>query len=445
MSCNTKPLVLWLALASFTFEPMNEIPYEVAVRLLFNYSQANSPNSLEDGEILANVTHWLANQSEKPVYGTLEDSSEWTRLLTAHGNSSILNQWNGEPLRPKPPKAYRITGSSGRLRARSKFRFIELFAGIGGFRLALESLGGKCVFASEWDNACRQTYFRNFREYPFGDVRRFSNDSLSDQQLEKIIPDHDILTAGFPCQPFSTAGLPSRKHYDYESGFECVDQGNLFYDILRIAKVKRPAVLLLENVKNIVTHDSKRTFAEIRRQIEDNLNYSFSHKVIDASGVVPQKRERCYIVCFRDKDIVFDFPKFPSKALPLNTILEPNPDAKYTISDKLWIGHKNRSKRNRERKTGFVAVTADPEKPANTLMARYGKDGKECLIPQEGKNPRMLTPREAARLQGFPESFKLYENGARPYKQLGNSVVVPLVKRIGAKILRDYLLKKVEN
>lgn len=403
-----------------------------SVRLLYTHLSASSSVKVPVEERLAVITNWLADRSRIPIFGDRRLAIEWRALLDSHQTCSKLVRWDGEPFVSPPLK----TDKKPPFR-RSKFTYIELFAGIGGFRLAMQPLGGECVFASEWDDAAKQTYFRNFGEYPFGDIRTFTR--ANEARLQKLIPDHDVLTAGFPCQPFSLAGLPSRKHFEYRTGFDCEEQGNLFYDIIRVAQAKRPRVIFLENVKNIVTHDGKKTFDEIRYQLQEKLEYSFAHKVIDASGMVPQKRERCYIVCFRKRKIEFSFPAFPSKELPLSSILEDDANPKYTISEKLWIGHQERTRRNRQSNKGFAAVTANLSKPSKTLLARYGKDGKECLIPQEGKNPRLLTPREAARLQGFPENYVLYENGATPYRQLGNAVVVPVIRRIAKKILKDYL------
>lgn len=319
-------------------------------------------------------------------------------------------------------------------RSKWKFRFADLCAGIGGFRIALQRSGGKCVFSSEIDNAARQTYFDNYGEFPFGDIKQFT-EGLGDEQIDDLIPDHDVLAAGFPCQPFSKAGVSARNHLGQESGFDCEIQGTIFFDIKRIAEVKRPAVLLLENVKNLLNHDEGQTFAVIRRALEKELRYSFAYEILDASSLVPQRRERCYIVCFRKRKTEFSFPRLSNKQLSLKSVLEKDADSRFTISNRLWKGHKKRSKRNRARNTGFTVAIADVNKPANTLIARYGKDGKECLIPQEGKNPRKLLPRECARLQGFPEDFKLPKQAAAAYRQFGNAIAIPVVERIIKKVV----------
>lgn len=314
-----------------------------------------------------------------------------------------------------------------------KFTFIDLFAGIGGFRIALQALGGKCVFSSEIDAAAQKTYKINFGECPSGHIREFTKLEISDEQLDQLIPSHDLLTAGFPCQPFSLAGVSARNYLGQNHGFDDLAQGNLFFDIMRIVDVKRPKVLLLENVKNFKSHDEGKTFTTVKELIENKLNYSFHCKIIDSSSLVPQRRERFYMVCFRE-NLNYDFPDIKGKPIPLGSILESAVSDKFTISDKLWAGHQKRSQRNKERGVGFVVQLANLDKPSNTLVSRYYKDGKECLIVQEGKNPRMLTPRECARLQGFPEEFILPESAAA-YRQFGNSVAVPVVVKIAANIL----------
>lgn len=319
-----------------------------------------------------------------------------------------------------------------------KFNFIDLFSGIGGFRLALQQQSGKCVFSSEWDNAAQDTYFRNFGEIPFGDIRQFTNDNIENSQLDAMIPDHEVLAAGFPCQPFSRAGVSARNALKQAHGFDCSSQGTLFYDVARIAKVKKPKALFLENVRNILSHDKGHTFATIKSTLEE-IGYSFSYAVINAQSLVPQKRVRCYMVAIRNDlpKFEFDLTPFEGDPIPLSSILEPEEVTKeYRISERLWRGHQSRTERNLSRGTGFTALEADINKPANTLVARYGKDGKECLIPTRANTPRKLTKREAARLQGFPENFILPASKTPTYKQMGNSVAVPVVTEIAAQIIQ---------
>ncbi|WP_224717802.1 DNA cytosine methyltransferase [Pectobacterium versatile] len=312
----------------------------------------------------------------------------------------------------------------------AKFKFIDLFAGIGGVRLGFQNAGGACVFSSEYDRGAQNTYKKNHGEYPFGDITRID---------EKQIPDHDVLLAGFPCQPFSHAGVSARNAIGKQHGFLCDTQGTLFFDVLRVIKEKKPKVVFLENVRNLETHDQGKTFDTIKRSIEEE-GYAFSHKIIDSSSLVPQRRVRCYMIGIRaDIDAEFIFPEVSGEPVPLRSILQKEVDDVYTISDKLWHGHIERTKRNVERGTGFTAYLADLNKPSNTIVARYGKDGKECLIPQIGKNPRMLTPRECARLQGFPEEFEVPVSRTPAYKQFGNSVVVPVINILATKLIMDVL------
>jgi len=317
----------------------------------------------------------------------------------------------------------------------SKFKFIDLFAGIGGFRLALDFLDGNCVFSSEIDEKAQETYFSNFDETPHGDIRKITGLDKSDQMIDFMIPDHDILTAGFPCQPFSLAGVSSRNSLGQKHGMLDKTQGTLFFDICRIARVKKPKVLLLENVANIVGHDKGKTFDIIKTALTKELGYSFFYKILNSETLVPQKRRRCFFVAFRENVTDFDFPIFDGKPIPLRQALEKNVDPLYTLSDRGWAGHQRRTKINVARGVGFTAYEANLDKPSNTIVARYYKDGKECLIPQVGKNPRMLTPRECARLQGFPESFIIHPTRTAAYKQFGNAVPVPVVREVAINIL----------
>lgn len=316
------------------------------------------------------------------------------------------------------------------------FTFIDLFAGIGGFRLAMQGCGGRCVFSSEWDQSAQETYARNYGERPFGDITKEEN--------KAAIPEYfDVLCGGFPCQPFSLAGVSARMSLNKKHGFEDKTQGTLFFDIMQIVRKHHPKVLFLENVKNLVNHDEGKTFKVIKEAIEAE-GYSFNYRVIDASPLVPQKRLRCYMVCVRNGE-QFTFPKIEGEEKKLASILEKNVPASYTISDGLWAGHQRRTRNNLARGTGFTAFTADLNKPAHTLVARYYKDGKECLIPQNGRNPRMLTPRECARLQGFPEWFILPTARSKAYKQMGNSVAVPVLREIAKCICRQLLDSKREG
>jgi len=431
-------------------ERQHSIEFIDALKKLKAFTFAIAPEIVENPEFLAMATHWLTSGEQTAPLVSDELSDKWKRYLTASlemedfvanplNFSSIVNSGSKFTLEyndttdgnvnykqfPFPPLGA------------TKFKFIDLFAGIGGFCLALKEHGGSCVFASEWDKAAKRTYFQNHAKFPYGDIRQFTSLDIDDSEIDENIPNHDVLAAGFPCQPFSRAGVSARNYLNQKHGFACEVQGTLFFDIVRLANVKRPKYLLLENVGNLIRHDEGRTLATIRSVIEEDLGYSFSYSVIDAQTYVPQRRKRCYMICVRDHEFQFEFPEYFFEGEPkkLRSILEDAPDPSYTISKKLWDGHIERTKRNLARGTGFTATIADLEKPSNTLVARYGKDGKECLIGQTGGPPRMLTIREAARLQGYPERFIPASTKTQAYKQFGNSVAVPVVTALARELV----------
>lgn len=305
---------------------------------------------------------------------------------------------------------------------KKEFTFIDLFAGIGGMRMAFEQAGGKCIFSSEWNKFSQITYRENFGETPVGDITQVN---------EYDIPDHDILVAGFPCQPFSLAGMPKKNRMGMPTGFEDKTQGTLFFDVCRILKAKRPKAFLLENVKNLKSHNKGNTFKIIQDSLEE-LNYQVFFQIVDGQAFVPQHRERIFIVGF-DRNVYhdqaefsFDFPQVKPKPI-LKDILESDVPDKYTLSDKLWACLQRHAAKHKSLGNGFGYSLADINGISRTLSARYYKDGAEILLPQKNKNPRRLTPRECARLQGFPDSFKIPVSDPQAYKQFGNSVVVPLV------------------
>lgn len=324
-----------------------------------------------------------------------------------------------------------------------RFTFIDLFAGIGGMRIAYESVGGQCVYSNEWNKYSQQTYFSNFGEQPDGDITKVES---------KVIPDHDILVAGFPCQPFSIAGVSKKQSLGRATGFEDKTQGTLFFDVCRILKAKRPKAFMLENVKNLCSHDKGKTFKIITESL-DELDYEVFYQILDGQSYVPQHRERIIIVGFDRKrygsDIEFNFNiEEPEYKPVMKDILEKKVDDKYTLSDKLWSYLQNYAAKHKAAGNGFGFGIAEPKGIARTLSARYYKDGSEILIAQKGKNPRRLTPRECARLQGFPDDFKIVVSDTQAYKQFGNSVVVPLMsavaKLVSKKIneLDKAILKK---
>jgi len=312
----------------------------------------------------------------------------------------------------------------------SAFTFIDLFAGIGGMRIAYEQAGGHCVYSNEWNKYSQQTYFANFGEQPDGDITKVD---------EYSIPDHDILVGGFPCQPFSIAGVSKKQSLGKATGFEDKTQGTLFFDICRILKAKRPKAFMLENVKNLKSHDKGKTFKIITESLEE-LDYEVFHAVLDGQNYVPQHRERILIVGFDRKrygrDLGFCFNITPIEPRPIiKDILETDVDDKYTLTDKLWTYLQNYAAKHRAAGNGFGYGIADPEGVSRTLSARYYKDGSEILIEQEGKNPRRLTPRECARLQGFQDDFIIPVSDTQAYKQFGNSVVVPLMTNVAQLVV----------
>lgn len=310
------------------------------------------------------------------------------------------------------------------------FTFIDLFAGIGGMRIAFEQSGGRCVYSSEWNKYSQQTYLANFGEQPDGDITKVQADT---------IPDHDILVAGFPCQPFSIAGVSKKQSLGRATGFEDKTQGTLFFDVCRILKAKRPKAFMLENVKNLCSHDKGRTFKVIQESLEE-LDYEVFCDILDGQNYVPQHRERILIVGFDRKrygrDVHFSFDITPVAPKPvLKGILEDCVSDKYTLSDKLWEYLQAYAQKHKEAGNGFGYGMASPDGITRTLSARYYKDGSEILIEQPGKNPRRLTPRECARLQGFPDSFKIPVSDTQAYRQFGNSVVVPLMANVAKLIV----------
>lgn len=309
---------------------------------------------------------------------------------------------------------------------KKEFAFIDLFAGLGGIRIPFEELGGECVFTSEFDKFAQQTYLENFNEIPKGDITKIS---------EKEIPSFDLLLAGFPCQPFSNAGL--------KKGFNDT-RGTLFFDITRIIKKHKPKVVFLENVKGFKSHNKGNTFKVIKENLE-KLGYKVFTKIINARDFgVPQNRERIYIIGFLDKDIDFEYPKESGIKTRVGDILEKDVDDKYTLSDRLWQGHQRRKKEHKAKGNGFgYSMFNENSEYTSTMSARYYKDGSEILIEQKGKNPRKVTPREGLRLQGYPEDYIFPVSDTQAYRQCGNSVAVPVIRAL-AKIIVPKI-KELKN
>lgn len=346
-------------------------------------------------------------------------------------------------------------GASSAAPARTSFRFVDLFAGIGGLRRGFESIGGECVFTSEWDKYAQQTYKANFTcDHPVaGDIVQIPSEH---------IPQHDVLLGGFPCQPFSIAGVSKKNSLGRAHGFACDTQGTLFFELVRIIRFHRPKAFLLENVKNLAGHDSGRTFRTIRRVLTEELGYSINWKIIDGRSVVPQHRERVYIVGFRD-DVGFSWDDLdlPSAASGprLSSILHPEDGSetpehpftidggkvspKYTLTPHLWEYLQGYATKHREKGNGFGFGLVGPADVARTLSARYYKDGSEILVRRETGSPRRLTPRECARLMGFDQPgsppMNIVVSDMQAYKQFGNSVVVPVVEAV-ARTMKPYIL-----
>lgn len=316
----------------------------------------------------------------------------------------------------------------------ARFTFIDLFAGMGGFRLAMQAQGGQCAFSSEWNKFAQQTYLANFGEMPFGDITL--------EETKRYIPQHfDVLCAGFPCQPFSIAGVSKKKSLGRETGFKDKAQGTLFFEVADIISRHRPKAFFLENVKNLVSHDRGNTFKVIYGTLKE-LNYSIHYLVMDGQEYVPQHRERIMIVGF-DNEVFggkepFTFPEVTGAHHAIKDILDPHVNEKYTLSDKLWDYLQRYAEKHKAKGNGFGFGMTDLNGVARTLSARYYKDGSEILIPQDnGQNPRRLTPRECARLMGYPDSYRLDQvSEVQAYRQCGNSVVVPLITAVAAQIIK---------
>ena len=331
------------------------------------------------------------------------------------------------------------------------FTFIDLFAGIGGMRAGFEQAGGRCIFTSEWNPWAKKTYVENFgfeQDRFVGDIVPIAADD---------IPDHDVLVGGFPCQPFSIAGVSKKNALGRPHGFECATQGTLFFEVARIISQKRPKAFLLENVKNLVSHDHGNTFRVIRETLVRELGYYVSHKVIDGGRFVPQHRERILIVGFREP-VGFDFEQLelPDRGPRLASVLHPEDgsepaeepytfgknaqvNSKYVLTDKLWAYLQAYAEKHRKAGNGFGFGLVGGNSVARTLSARYFKDGSEILVSRgENRNPRRLTPRECARLMGFPNSYRIPVSDTQAYKQFGNSVVVPVIRAV-AQLMEPHI------
>lgn len=410
--------------------PRRTVNLDEAIHLLRACESGAEHSDFIKQELGAIISHWLQSPLEEPLFLDGNYAEKWSKILNSYllgGSKALFTGISKEDFtRPKlnfetlpyPPVK------------KAKFKFIDLFAGIGGFRLALQSFGGKCVMSSEWDPDAKETYHKNYGEIPFGNIKNITESrDPRKRSILSHIPAHDILAGGFPCQAFSQAGL--------ELGFQDA-RGTLFFDILKIAKEKKPAALILENVKRLRTHDKGRTFAIITNSLKE-LGYTVYSKILKAYDFgVPQNRERIFIVAFREK-LQFQFPDPSGKRIYKNMgeVLEMDVPKTFTITDKILAGHKRRRKEHKAKGNGFgFSVFKKDANYVNTISARYWKDGSEILIDQGNENPRMLTPRECARIQGFPDCFIVSGSKRAAYQQFGNSVAVPVVTAVARQVLK---------
>lgn len=403
-----------------TFYGETSYENQMAVLSHFLHNHRKKLTKKEQSEIINAVRDFLSHKEMRQKI----DISDWSdeQLLQAAEDPAqygLFDQFFDVPF-PAPQKP--------------KFTFIDLFSGMGGFRLAMQAQGGKCVFSSEWNPYSQQTYLANFGEMPFGDITKESTKKY-------IPPKFDVLCAGFPCQPFSIAGISKKKSLGRETGFKDKTQGTLFFDVADIISRHRPKAFYLENVKNLTSHDKGKTFRIIRETLEE-LNYSLHYQVMDGQTYVPQHRERIMIVGF-DKERYhgkekFEFPEQHNATRSVKEILDPNIDPKYTLSDKLWLYLQNYAEKHRSKGNGFGFGLVDLNGITRTLSARYYKDGSEILIPQaEGQNPRKLSPRECARLMGYPDQYRIdCVSDVQAYRQCGNSVIVPLITAVSEQIIK---------
>ncbi len=395
-------------------------------------------------EYPAVLSHYLMNPIHEHVFGnenfkieyvrTINEYSKYTGTNIPEEASQLKLVFSDVPF--PPPK-------------NPKFTFIDLFAGIGGIRMAFQNAGGKCVFSSEWDKYAQMTYFENFGEIPFGDIKRFTDiDNITDTDLNNLIPDHDVLCAGFPCQPFSLAGVSKKNSLGRKHGFKDPTQGTLFFDIKRIISVKRPKAFFLENVKHLTHHDKGKTFKVIS-DVLDDLKYTWDYSIIDASKWVPQSRKRIFLVGFDPKQLDLkkddiQIPVGPGNRYnypELASIINQEVDAKHTLGPGTWATlerHKNHhAKAGNGFGYGLLPVPVPPGHITRTISARYHKDGAEILVEQPGQRPRRLTVAEAQQLQGFPKGkFTFPVSDTQAYRQIGNSVAVPSVEATAKTICK---------
>lgn len=400
--------------------------FQQAKKLVSEHIEKNHPDFIENPEYEAAFSHFLQNPTVCPPFMDNKLFLEVNGLLSLKKHSSV-NYLKVSELSTEYQAEFSYSDEMIPFPGPEKpiFNFIDLFCGIGGFRIAMQNAGGKCLFSSDWDKYSKITYKANFGEVPFGDIHKIA---VAD------IPKHDVLCAGFPCQPFSIAGVSKKISLGRKHGFDDEKQGNLFFSIAEILDYHKPSAFILENVKNLKSHDSGHTFEVIYRTLTEALGYQVYYQIVDAKCFVPQHRERIFLVGFKPKR-EFKFPEFPIPGPKLNTILDSGVPDKYTLTDHLWQYLQNYAKKHQEAGNGFGFGLVEGKDIARTLSARYYKDGSEILISQgKHKNPRRLIPRECARLMGYPESFEIPVSDTQAYRQFGNSVVVPVVEHISKAV-----------
>jgi DNA (cytosine-5)-methyltransferase 1 len=409
------------------------------------------------------MTYFNCSEFSQLCHQTGLSSEDLSKKLGVSART-LARYGKGESI-PRPPVVEclkNIARKSLNQKLAYNFEFIDLFAGIGGMRRGFDAIGGKCIFTSEWNKYAQQTYLANF---PHNDDHIMAGDITKVNEAD--IPNHDVLLAGFPCQPFSIAGVSKKNALGKKHGFSCETQGTLFFDVARIIEYHRPGAFLLENVKNLVNHNQGKTFRIIHDVLKNDLGYHLQWKVINAKCLVPQHRERIFIAGFRGEtsfsfdDIDLNDPLYGPK---LKSILHPEDgseqpeghftegsrasvSSKYTLTDHLWQYLQDYAEKHRKKGNGFGYGLFGPDDIARTLSARYYKDGSEILIRQENLNPRRLTPRECSRIMGFDKpsesSFKIVVSDTQAYRQFGNAVVVPVVEAI-ARHMAPWILKQDE-
>jgi DNA (cytosine-5)-methyltransferase 1 len=416
------------------------VEYRIAVKAVHQALVARQFKDSVVEELEAAVCHWLMNDQTKVPFLNFHQQNFAADILQSIAGSEGKSERVSESSEQLPLKIdfSDIPYPSPK---NPDFTFIDLFAGIGGFRQAMQSVGGKCVFSSEWDKFAKQTYFHNYGEMPYGDIQRIK---------AEWIPDHDVLCGGFPCQPFSLAGVSKKNSMGRKHGFEDETQGTLFFDVARIIKTKRPKAFFLENVKNLLTHDKKLTFEVIRRTLEDELGYVVDWKIVDAAKWVPQHRERLFIIGYdpgqikgiTKEDIII--PEKPARGYrypKLSSIIQDDVDPKHILGPGTWATLERHKANHAAKGNGFgYGIHTPPfsdDEVSRTISARYHKDGAEVLIKTRGPRPRRLTVDEAKQLQGYDLGrFEFPVSDTQAYRQIGNSVAVPAITSAAKEIAK---------